>query len=87
MQTFYTNVKVTLTSTFEKCRFLDGNTHCRHPNSDVFLGLVNRTRTIGFLVVDRKRVGGVDRTVRSPDTEGVVLQSFTEDGTRSIRNV
>jgi hypothetical protein len=61
--------------------------HRRHPSSDVFLGLVNRTRTIGFLVPDRKRVGGVDRTVRSPDTEGVVLQSFTEDGTRSIRNV
>jgi hypothetical protein len=103
MQTFYTNVKVTLISTFEKCRFLDGNTqeiftpeeytemmiiygesgrnskaaprlyrerfpHRRHPSSDVFLGLVNRTRTIGFLVPDRKRVGGVDRTVRSPDT-------------------
>ncbi|CAH1381949.1 unnamed protein product, partial [Tenebrio molitor] len=32
-------------------------------------------------VPDRKRVGGVDRTVRTPDTE------FTEDGTRSIRNV
>jgi predicted transcriptional regulator len=27
------------------------------------------------------------RTVRTPDTEGVVLQSFTEDGTRSVRNV
>jgi hypothetical protein len=26
MQTFYTNVKVTLISTFEKCRFLDTNT-------------------------------------------------------------
>jgi hypothetical protein len=60
--------------------------HRRHPSSDVFLGLVNRTRTIGFLVPDKKRVGGVDRTVRTPDTEGVVLQSFTEDGTRSIRN-
>jgi hypothetical protein len=61
--------------------------HRRHPSSDVFLGLVNRTRTIGFLVPDRKRVGGVDRTVRTSDTEGVVLQSFTEDGTRSVRNV
>jgi hypothetical protein len=61
--------------------------HRRHPSSDVFLGLVNRTRTIGFLVPDRKRVGGVDPTVRTPDTEGVVLHSFTEDGTRSIRNV
>jgi hypothetical protein len=59
--------------------------HRRHPSSDVFLRLVNRTRTIGFLVPDRKRVGGVDSTVRTPDTEGVVLQSFTEDGTRSIR--
>jgi hypothetical protein len=40
-------------------------------------------------VTDRKRIGGVDRTVRTPDpdTEGVVLQSFTEDGTRSVRNV
>jgi hypothetical protein len=55
----------------------------RHPSSDVFLGLVDRTRTIGFLVPDRKRVDGVDHTVRTPDTEGVVLQSFTEDGTRS----
>ncbi|CAH1366531.1 unnamed protein product, partial [Tenebrio molitor] len=54
--------------------------------SDVFLGLVNTTRTIGFLVPDRKRVGGVDRTVRTPDTEGV-LQSLTQDGTRSVRNV
>jgi hypothetical protein len=45
--------------------------HRRHPSSDVFLGLVNRTRTIGFLVPDRIRVGGVDRTVRTPDTEGV----------------
>jgi hypothetical protein len=53
--------------------------HRRHPSSDVFLGLVNRTRTIGFLVPDRLRVGGVDRTVRTPDTERVVLQSFTED--------
>ncbi|KAH0813132.1 hypothetical protein GEV33_009658 [Tenebrio molitor] len=35
----------------------------------------------------RKQIGGVDRTVRTPDTEGVVVQSFTEDGTRSIRNV
>jgi hypothetical protein len=26
MQTFYTNVKMTLISTFEKCRFLDSNT-------------------------------------------------------------
>jgi hypothetical protein len=33
-----------------------------------------RARTTGSLVPDRKRVGGVDRTVRSPDTEGVVLQ-------------
>jgi hypothetical protein len=100
MQTFYTNVKVTLISTFEKCRLLESNTvrnihsrrihrnddnlresgrnskaaaslyrerfpHRRHPSSDVFLGIVNRTRTIGFLVPDRKRVGGVDRTVRS----------------------
>jgi hypothetical protein len=48
---------------------------------------VNRTRTIAFLVPDRKRVGGVDRTVRTRDTEGVVVQSFTDDGTRSIRNV
>jgi hypothetical protein len=54
----------------------------RHPSSDVFLGLVNRTRTTGFLVPD-----SVDRTVRTPDTEEVVLQSFTEDGTRSVRNV
>jgi hypothetical protein len=61
--------------------------HRRHPSTDVFLGLVNRTRTIGFLVPERKRVGGVDRTVRTPDTEGVVLQSFTEDGTKSIRKV
>jgi hypothetical protein len=61
--------------------------HSRHPSSDVLLGLVNRTRTFGFLVPDRKRVGGVDRTVCTHDTEGVVLQSFTEDGTRSIRNV
>jgi hypothetical protein len=38
--------------------------HRRHPSSDVFLGLVNRTRTIGFLVPDRIRVGGVDRTAR-----------------------
>jgi hypothetical protein len=60
--------------------------HRRHPSSDVFLGLVNRTRTIGFLVPDRKRVGGVDRTVRTPDTEGV-LQSFTQDGRISVRNV
>jgi hypothetical protein len=60
--------------------------HRRHPSSDVFLGLVNTTRTIGFLVPDRKRVGGVDRTVRTPDTEGV-LQSLTQDGTRSVRNV
>jgi hypothetical protein len=59
--------------------------HRPHPSSDVFLGLVNRT--IGFLVPDRKRVDGVERTVRTPDTEGVVLQSFTEDGTRSVRNV
>jgi hypothetical protein len=38
---------------------------------------------------DRKRVGGIDRTVRTPDpdTEGVVLQSFMEDVTRSVRNV
>jgi hypothetical protein len=104
-----TNVKVTLISTFEKCRFLDSNTvrniqfriihrnddnlrgkgrnskaaarlyrerfpHRRHPSSDVFLGLVNRTRTIDFLVPNRKRVGGVDRTVRTPDTEGIALQ-------------
>jgi hypothetical protein len=48
--------------------------HRRHPSSGLFLGLVNRTRTIGFLVLDRKRVGGVDGTVRTPDTEGVVLQ-------------
>jgi hypothetical protein len=40
MQTFYTNVKVTLISTFEKCRFLDSNTvtniHYRriHRNDD-----------------------------------------------------
>jgi hypothetical protein len=46
---------------------------------------MNRARTTGSLVPDRKRVGGVDRTVRTPDTEGVVLQSFTEDG--SVRNV
>jgi hypothetical protein len=61
--------------------------HRRHPSSDVFLGLVNRTRTIGFLVPDRNRVGGVDHKVRTLDTEGVVLQLFTEDGTRSVRNV
>jgi hypothetical protein len=46
---------------------------------------MNRARTTGSLVPDRKRVGGVDRTVHTPDTEGVVLQSFTEDG--SVRNV
>jgi hypothetical protein len=46
---------------------------------------MKRARTTGSLVPDRKRVGGVDRTVRTPDTEGVVLQSFTEDG--SVRNV
>jgi hypothetical protein len=40
----------------------------RHPSSDVFLGLVDRRRTIGFLVPDRKGVDGVDRTVRTPDT-------------------
>jgi hypothetical protein len=61
--------------------------HHWHRSSDVFLGLGNRTRTIGFLVPDRKRVGGVDRMLRTPDTEGVVLQSFTENGTRYIRNV
>jgi hypothetical protein len=56
--------------------------HRRHPSSD-------RTKTIGFVVPDRKRVGGIDRTVRTPDpdTEGVVLQSFMEDVTRSVRNV
>jgi hypothetical protein len=58
-----------------------------HPSSEVFLGLVNRTRTIGFLVPDRKRVGGFDCTVRTPNTKGVILQSFTEDGKGSVRNV
>jgi hypothetical protein len=43
--------------------------HRRHPSSDVFLDLVNRTRTIGFLVPD-----SVDRTVRTPDTQEVVFQ-------------
>jgi hypothetical protein len=44
MQTFYTNVKVTLIITFEKCRFLDGNTvrniHSRriHRNDDNLRG-------------------------------------------------
>jgi hypothetical protein len=38
-----------------------------------------------FWSPDRKRVGGVDRRVRTSDTEGV--RSFTEDGTRSVRNV
>jgi hypothetical protein len=61
--------------------------HHRHPSSDVFLRLVNRARSTGSLVPNRKRVDGVDRTVRTPHTEGVVLQSFTEDGTRSVRNV
>jgi hypothetical protein len=37
--------------------------HRWHPSSDVFLGLVNRTRTIGFLSPDRKRVGGVDHAL------------------------
>jgi hypothetical protein len=116
MQTFYTNVKVTLISTFENFQsssciiyeytemmiiygkigrnskaaarlYRERFPHRRHPSSDVFLGFLNRTRTIGFLVPDRKRVGGVDRTVRTSDTEGVVLRSFTEDGTRSVRNV
>jgi hypothetical protein len=58
-----------------------------HPSSEVFLGLVNRTRTIGFLVPDRKRVGGVDCTVRTPNTKGFILQSFTEDGKGIVRNV
>jgi hypothetical protein len=44
--------------------------HRRHPSSDVFLRLVNRARTTDSLVPDRKRVGAVDRTVRTPDTEG-----------------
>jgi uncharacterized protein involved in tellurium resistance len=53
-------------------------------NAFHIVGILVRTY---FYVPDRKRVGGVDSTVRTPDTEGVVLQSFTEDGTRSIRNV
>jgi hypothetical protein len=50
--------------------------HRRHPRSDVFLGLVNRTRTIGFLVPDRKRVGGVDRTVRTPDAKELYFNNL-----------
>jgi hypothetical protein len=44
VQTFYTNVKMTLISTFEKCRFLDSNTvrniHSRriHRNDDNLRG-------------------------------------------------
>lgn len=59
----------------------------RHPTSAVFLRLVNRARTTGSLLPNRKGIGGVERTVRTPDTEEAVLDAFIEDGTRSIRSV
>jgi hypothetical protein len=61
--------------------------HRRHPSSDVFLGLVNTTRTIGFLVPDRKRVGGVDRTVRTPDTEGVGTSIINARSKNTVQNI
>jgi hypothetical protein len=38
-----------------------------------------RARTTGSLVPDRKRVGGVDRTVRSPDTGVNNLQKMERE--------
>jgi hypothetical protein len=58
-----------------------------HPSSNVILRLINRVRNSGSVVPNRKGVGGVDRTVRTPNTEDEVLETFNEDGTRSIRNV
>jgi hypothetical protein len=58
-----------------------------HPSSNVILRLINRVRNSGSVVPNRKGVGGIDRTVRTPNTEDEVLETFNEDGTRSIRNV
>jgi hypothetical protein len=58
-----------------------------HPSSNVILRLINRVRSSGSVVPNRKGVGGIDRTVRTPNTEDEVLEIFNEDGTRSIRNV
>jgi hypothetical protein len=58
-----------------------------HPSSNVILKLINRVRSSRSVVPNRKGVGGIDRTVRTPNTEDEVLETFNEDGTRSIRNV
>jgi hypothetical protein len=58
-----------------------------HPSSNVILRLINRVRNSGSVVPNRKGVDGVDRTVRTPNTEDEVLETFNEDGTRSIRHV
>jgi hypothetical protein len=58
-----------------------------YPSSNVTLKLINRVRSSGSVVPNRKGVGGIDRTVRTPNTEDEVLETFNEDGTRSIRNV
>jgi hypothetical protein len=59
VQTFYTDVKMTLISTFEKCRFLDSNTvrniHSRriHRNDDNLrpqVCIVNAFHIVGILV-------------------------------------
>jgi hypothetical protein len=52
-----------------------------------FLRLVNRTRNTGSLdslVSTRQEISGPPREVGTPETEDAVLQSFDDDGRRSI---
>jgi hypothetical protein len=52
-----------------------------------FLRLVNRTRNTGSLdslVSTRQEIGGPPREAITPETEDAVLQSFDDDGRRSI---
>jgi hypothetical protein len=48
-----------------------------HPSSNVILRLIDRVRNSGSVVPNRKGVGGIDRTVRTPNTEDEVLETNT----------
>jgi hypothetical protein len=55
-----------------------------HPNYNVFLRLVYRTRDTGSLVPTWQEIGGPPREVRTPETEETVLHSLDDDDRRSI---
>jgi len=68
-------------------RYVEKYPNRRRPNQNVFLRLINRVRTSGYVIPMRKNFVGRHFSVRNVENEEEVLRTVEENSSASVRQM